>query len=269
MTFEDYRALEDSLRTARRRDADLSGVSETDLEELGIDLLPYVNLSTFIVPPTFSLLTCFNLFRSMALRQVIVVNTAHAPIGVLTREELQKHFLYVWLDREDDKGKHTLTLETLNRHASTEEAAHAPDTALDLTEMPAFNPIEERKASRRSMMAGQIENELEGNFGTGGETSFRMARSGAAMRSKSMHERLEEEIDSAYAGPQQRMNSFIDINGSFGDVVELTDVHPGLAASTLGNKSRNNTATTQDDANIPSTPVEAPPLTPKNPRIDE
>ena len=64
------------------------------------------------------------MFRSLGLRHLIVVNTAHAPIGIITRKELQKHFLHIWLDREDERATNALTLESLSRLPTRNASIH-------------------------------------------------------------------------------------------------------------------------------------------------
>jgi hypothetical protein len=58
---------------------------ELDLE---IDLEPYVNTSGFTVNESFSLSYCYELFRTMALRHLTVVNPHNEPVGMITRKDL-------------------------------------------------------------------------------------------------------------------------------------------------------------------------------------
>eukprot|EP01060_Flectonema_neradi_P006457 TRINITY_DN14367_c0_g1_i1.p1 TRINITY_DN14367_c0_g1~~TRINITY_DN14367_c0_g1_i1.p1 ORF type:complete len:1042 (+),score=113.04 TRINITY_DN14367_c0_g1_i1:26-3151(+) len=118
LTFARFREIEDRLRVEGTGPGGVQlGVSACagELENVYVDLLPYVCLSTNIVTPTFSLKQAFLMFRSLGLRHLVVVNTAHAPIGIITRRELQKHFLHVWLQRENDRATNALTVESLNR----------------------------------------------------------------------------------------------------------------------------------------------------------
>ena len=189
MRFKLFRRVEDNLRTifrTRHETRYLKGVTFAD--DLCIDLLPYVNLSTFIVPPTFSLRTCFTLFRCMALRHVVVVNTAHAPIGILTREELQKHYLWVWKEREEERDlRGKLTLDSLNR--VTYEADHNIDgtdgTQSDPSDAGAPTPFRRITGLRKNSMAAALEDELGSGYG-GQLTSMREA-SFAAEFDRSVH----------------------------------------------------------------------------------
>ena len=61
------------------------------LTELRIDLMPFTNTSAFSVPDTFSVSATYNLFRSMGLRHLVVVNKYNSVIGMITRKDLVAH----------------------------------------------------------------------------------------------------------------------------------------------------------------------------------
>jgi len=65
----------------------LASVSEEDLDKY-IDLSPYINTSSLTVSDNFSLGFTYNLFRSMGLRHLPVVNTRNQVAGIITRKDL-------------------------------------------------------------------------------------------------------------------------------------------------------------------------------------
>ena len=53
-----------------------------------VDLKPYTDCSTFTVQETFSLDVTYNLFRSMGLRHLVVVDAMNSVVGIITRHNL-------------------------------------------------------------------------------------------------------------------------------------------------------------------------------------
>eukprot|EP00755_Sulcionema_specki_P019051 Sspe_Gene.68434::Locus_40370_Transcript_2_2_Confidence_0.600_Length_3153::g.68434::m.68434/K05016/CLCN7; chloride channel 7 len=121
LAYDLFCECEDKVRLANKAwidellDIPAAQEIEEDSLELTIDLLPYINLSAYIVPSTFSLLRAFHLFRSQGLRHIIVVNTAHAPIGMITRTELTHYYLYVWKMRTEERELSALTPDHLKK----------------------------------------------------------------------------------------------------------------------------------------------------------
>eukprot|EP01062_Namystynia_karyoxenos_P074163 TRINITY_DN71003_c0_g1_i1.p1 TRINITY_DN71003_c0_g1~~TRINITY_DN71003_c0_g1_i1.p1 ORF type:complete len:1754 (+),score=488.29 TRINITY_DN71003_c0_g1_i1:100-5262(+) len=94
--------------------------------DLWVDLLPYIDLGTHIIPPTFPLTRLFNNFRSQGLRHVVVVDTGHNPIGIITRQELCHRFAHFWLDEQvhwRERRRDPLTGEFKTKEQFMEEAA--------------------------------------------------------------------------------------------------------------------------------------------------
>ena len=56
---------------------------------LQVDLRPYMDTSPFSVLETFSIQRAYNLFRSMGLRHLPVVDKCNRVVGILTRKDLQ------------------------------------------------------------------------------------------------------------------------------------------------------------------------------------
>lgn len=65
----------------------LETVQEEDMDKY-IDLSPYINTSSLTVTENFSLGFTYNLFRSMGLRHLPVVNENNQPVGIITRKDL-------------------------------------------------------------------------------------------------------------------------------------------------------------------------------------
>ena len=55
-------------------------------QERFINLGPYVNTSVFVVPHSFSLNLTYNVFRSMGLRHLVVVDYHNSVVGIITRK---------------------------------------------------------------------------------------------------------------------------------------------------------------------------------------
>ena len=51
-------------------------------------LAPYIDQSAYRIPPTFSLERAFNLFRSMGLSHLTVVDKNNHVVGMVTRKDL-------------------------------------------------------------------------------------------------------------------------------------------------------------------------------------
>ncbi|KAJ9464278.1 Chloride channel protein C [Diplonema papillatum] len=168
LSYKEFMRLEDSLRTGHRS-VDTSTVRQEMAEKLFVDILPYTNLSAFIVPPTFSLATAFTVFRTMGLRHLIIVNTAHAPIGILTRQELHKHFAYVWSKRS---GKR-LTYKSLGEYKPSDEAAPQP-----------FSPF--AMIGAQQSIHNIVEEELDGDFRQKEKSGERWRMNSTAARSHSL-----------------------------------------------------------------------------------
>jgi len=53
-----------------------------------IDLTPFTNTSSFVVPDTFSVERAYMLFRTMGLRHLVVTDGRHRVTGIVTRKDL-------------------------------------------------------------------------------------------------------------------------------------------------------------------------------------
>ena len=76
--------------------------SDAELDSLGlVDLRPYMNRSAARVPDTYSVARVYDMFRTLGLRHLCVVDDCNRVVGMVTRKEL----LDDWLEeRLDHKG---------------------------------------------------------------------------------------------------------------------------------------------------------------------
>lgn len=70
-----------------------------------LDLSPYLNRSAPRVPHTCSVSRAYDMFRSLGLRHICVVDECNRVVGIVTRKEL----LDDWLEERLDHLGHTLT----------------------------------------------------------------------------------------------------------------------------------------------------------------
>ena len=77
-------------------------ISDAELDGLGVvDLRPYMNRSAARVPDTYSVARVYDMFRTLGLRHLCVVDDCNRVVGMVTRKEL----LDDWLEeRLDHKG---------------------------------------------------------------------------------------------------------------------------------------------------------------------
>ncbi|GFH29879.1 chloride channel protein, partial [Haematococcus lacustris] len=67
---------------------DLLGFRLGDIDEMSVDLLPYTNTSSFVVPDSFSVERTYILFRTMGLRHLMVIDQHNHVRGIVTRKDL-------------------------------------------------------------------------------------------------------------------------------------------------------------------------------------
>lgn len=70
------------------REAMVARLASPEYRDKFVNLSPYVDQSSYSVPETFSLERGYNLFRSMGLRHITVVDKFNAPVGMLSRKDL-------------------------------------------------------------------------------------------------------------------------------------------------------------------------------------
>ncbi|KAG1669629.1 hypothetical protein FOA52_010789 [Chlamydomonas sp. UWO 241] len=75
------------------------GHSESEVENMMVDLSHYMNTSTFVVPDSFSLERAYLLFRTMGLRHLVVVDEHNHVKGIVTRKDLLGYRLDEALER--------------------------------------------------------------------------------------------------------------------------------------------------------------------------
>ena len=64
-----------------------------------VTLAPYIDQSSYRIPPTFSLERGFNLFRAMGLSHIAVVDKDNRVVGILSRKDLTNINIYRKLER--------------------------------------------------------------------------------------------------------------------------------------------------------------------------
>ncbi|GAM29080.1 hypothetical protein SAMD00019534_122560 [Acytostelium subglobosum LB1] len=64
------------------------GITKEEMENMYIDLRPYMNLSSVVSNETFSFSEGYQLFRTMGLRHMPVVNKRNEVVGIVTRKDL-------------------------------------------------------------------------------------------------------------------------------------------------------------------------------------
>lgn len=70
------------------REALVARLTAPEYQMKWVNLSPYIDMSSYSVPDTFSLERGYGLFRTMGLRHIVVVDKHNAPIGVLSRKDL-------------------------------------------------------------------------------------------------------------------------------------------------------------------------------------
>eukprot|EP01065_Artemidia_motanka_P012811 TRINITY_DN17076_c0_g1_i1.p1 TRINITY_DN17076_c0_g1~~TRINITY_DN17076_c0_g1_i1.p1 ORF type:complete len:1639 (+),score=465.53 TRINITY_DN17076_c0_g1_i1:62-4918(+) len=138
MTYDDYNSCCDNLRVKEFDDA-MWGQKKHNRDsvpdkDLWVDLLPYIDLDTYIIPPTFPLTRLFKLYRSVGLRHVVVVDSAHTPIGIISRQELCHRFAHCWLDEQmhwRERRKDPITGEFKTKEQFVEDLADRSDRELE------------------------------------------------------------------------------------------------------------------------------------------
>uniref|UniRef100_A0A7R9VET4 Chloride channel protein n=1 Tax=Chlamydomonas euryale TaxID=1486919 RepID=A0A7R9VET4_9CHLO len=82
------------------------GLNDEAIEEMTVDLTPYMNTSTFIVPDSFSLERAYLLFRTMGLRHLVIVDQHNHVKGIVTRKDLLGYRLDEALSRAMGNHSH-------------------------------------------------------------------------------------------------------------------------------------------------------------------
>jgi chloride channel 7 len=102
------------------REAMIARLTAPEFRDLYVNLSPYVDQSSYSVPETFSLERGYNLFRSMGLRHITVVDKFNFPVGMLSRKDL----LHLNVEermaksKEAMQRKRTVTKELIDRARS-------------------------------------------------------------------------------------------------------------------------------------------------------
>ena len=70
------------------REALVARLTAPEYEMRWVNLSPYIDMSSYSVPDTFSLERAYALFRTMGLRHIVVTDKRNTPTGVLSRKDL-------------------------------------------------------------------------------------------------------------------------------------------------------------------------------------
>eukprot|EP00040_Diaphanoeca_grandis_P011523 m.59128 g.59128 ORF g.59128 m.59128 type:complete len:811 (-) comp22664_c0_seq1:87-2519(-) len=85
-------------------DVSLPHVEEMD--NLWMDITPYMNQSPYMLPPHAPISRCFRLFRILGLRHLIIVDEDHTVQGMITRKELINHRMHDLMHEFDHAFEH-------------------------------------------------------------------------------------------------------------------------------------------------------------------
>jgi len=72
-----------------------------------VNLSPYVDMSSYSVPETFSLERSYNLFRTMGLRHITVVNKYNNVVGMISRKDLLSQHVAKMVGEKEKIGRQT------------------------------------------------------------------------------------------------------------------------------------------------------------------
>nr|XP_039270585.1 chloride transport protein 6-like [Styela clava] len=86
----DYKTLQEDY--PRFPDIHDLNMDELDLQQV-LDVTQYMNTSPYVVYPTTQLSQVFNLFRTMGLRHLPVINSGGEVVGVITRHDLSHDYI--------------------------------------------------------------------------------------------------------------------------------------------------------------------------------
>lgn len=65
-----------------------------EMDNLWMDITPYMNQSPYMLPPHSPLTRCFRMFRILGLRHLLIVDEDHSVQGMITRKELINHRMH-------------------------------------------------------------------------------------------------------------------------------------------------------------------------------
>uniref|UniRef100_A0A6B2KY49 Chloride channel protein n=1 Tax=Arcella intermedia TaxID=1963864 RepID=A0A6B2KY49_9EUKA len=102
----DWKELKLANNVKDKKDTKLV-VSEENMEKF-IDFGPYFNTGIFALPMSFFLKDAYNLFRTMALTHLIIVNRENQLVGVITRKDLIGENLIVKNEKRKKRLKNKL-----------------------------------------------------------------------------------------------------------------------------------------------------------------
>jgi len=127
---------------------DIEEIKLTKAEmELWLDMRPYMDTAPYTIEVTASIERSYKLFRTMGLRHLVVLDSNHEVVGIITRKDITEHTLHhVWeiegtqmqkhinveaipvavvfdgpdhpTNRTDDDGLSLSRVEMISRHAS-------------------------------------------------------------------------------------------------------------------------------------------------------
>ena len=90
--YSDFTAMRggrlSETRLSRELLAQARGAADRNTDGLRIDLRPFINRSAMNVHGRFSLHRTYNIFRSLGLRNLVVVNDTFQVVGIITRKDL-------------------------------------------------------------------------------------------------------------------------------------------------------------------------------------
>lgn len=87
-------------------------LSEEDMK-MYIDLRPYMDTSAFIIHETTSVSRCYNMFRTMGLRHLVVIDSSYSVVGLVTRRDITDKVLRNYWENNGDHIKVHVNIEPL------------------------------------------------------------------------------------------------------------------------------------------------------------
>lgn len=99
LTYQDFNA-----QYPRWPNINTIELDDDDMEKW-MDLTPYMNPTPHTMQEMTPVTRAFRLFRSLGLRQLVILNRTNNVVGILTRKELQPKHIEVSLDSLDNEKK--------------------------------------------------------------------------------------------------------------------------------------------------------------------
>ena len=81
-----------TLNSKRFKLKSVSASTASSLQDIEVDLSPYIESAPLTIPTNFPMTKVYTLFRALGLRHLVLVDKIGRPAGILTRKELMCAF---------------------------------------------------------------------------------------------------------------------------------------------------------------------------------